>query len=618
MNFHKKPHLPIDRGWAWFIMIGAYVIILVANTLGRSLSIFLPDILELYNEPATVTTLAFGVSDLSWSVTNIAIPSLLLPRFSVRTLALWGATLHCFAVIALAYSPNIIMFNCLFGVFGCADGLMIVTSMIHLGPYFKKRLSFASAVVQIGGSTAMILAPRLAQFLKDTYGYQGALLILGGISFHCVTAAMLLWPVSMFGDRDESDSRSKNNIQELGNIHDMAIIIRANEEEEEDVPNEKSKFVDVIDFETKEINELNTTSDLKMPKYVDILKGKLQSEDKESAEIIPLSSGKSTPRSTSENTQNKLQILSSSLSDLELDVKVSNRSDNYSQNEYSISYPYDVIELDSNGVNREGQALYAKLEPSEGDVLNSSMEEHVCNLTALIQDGSENCVVSTPSVTSGGCCSLQKIKAYLSSSVLANPVAMMLIVTGMFSTPGGIMYLPVLALENGLSPDEVSWLLTIAGIGDILGKLAIGYFADLGCVRPIRIVCISQFTLGIVCQFTTFYKGFGLMAGMAVIFGMMNGVVQSLLATLVVEFLGLPYLAQVTSNFCMACGVSTFVINVAFGAIKDATGSFSGGFNLLGGMVLTDCVMLTLEPLFLRCRDKFSQQAKNSHSSGND
>lgn len=159
--------------------------------------------------------------------------------------------------------------------------------------------------------------------------------------------------------------------------------------------------------------------------------------------------------------------------------------------------------------------------------------------------------------------------------------------------------------------------LIVSGFGDILGKLAIGYFADLGCVRPIRIVCISQFILGMMCQFTTFYKGFGPMAGMAVIFGMMSGVVQSLLATLVVELVGLQYLAQITSIFCMACGVSTFVLNVGFGAIKDTIGSFSGGFNLLGGMVLANCVMLALEPLFLRCRDKFSPHAKNSHSGGN-
>lgn len=146
-----------------------------------------------------------------------------------------------------------------------------------------------------------------------------------------------------------------------------------------------------------------------------------------------------------------------------------------------------------------------------------------------------------------------------------------------------------------------------------MGKLAIGYFADLGYVRPIRIACITQFTLGMVCEFTTFYKGFGRMAGMAVVFGTMNGAVQSLLASMVVELLGLPYLAEVTPIFYLSTGVSTFALNVSVGAIKDATGSFFAGFNLLGGMHLTSCAILTLEALFVICRDKFSKHSKSSH-----
>ncbi|BFZ20241.1 hypothetical protein BsWGS_23280 [Bradybaena similaris] len=593
MNFHKKPPRPIDRGWAWIIMISSYLIMLIANGFGRSLSVFLPDILDHYNKPATVTTLAFGVGDIAWSLTNIAMPVLLIPRFSVRTLALWGAFFQCFAVIALAYSPNIIMFNCLFAVFGCAGGLMIVTSLIHLGHYFKKRLSFASAVAQIGSSTATVLAPRLALFLKDTYGYQGALLVIGGISFHLVAAAMLLWPVSMFAETiDEKEvlgNNSKNYIQKLEEADAVQMAIRINhqeEGEEDEEINEKSKFLHSLDLKTKQINELNSSSDLTMTKYTDIIKGRVEvesNEDFKNTELIP-ASGTSITRSSQSN-HNKLPTLCLHLPELPLDLKVSKQRDTYTQNGHCIYYPNDASQIDLNATNKETH------KPS----------------------GSNHNEVGTPVVTSERCCSVQKIKAYLSSSVLLNPVAVMLIVAGGLSTPGGNMYLPVLGLENGLSPDEVSWMLTITGISDILGKLAIGYFADLGYVRPIRIACITQFTLGMVCQFTTFYKGFGRIASMAVVFGMMNGAIQSLLASMVVESLGLTYLAEVTSVFYLSTGVCTFALNVSVGAIKDATGSFFGGFNLLGGMHLTSCAILTFEALFVICRDKFSKHAKSSH-----
>ncbi|CAG5119854.1 unnamed protein product [Candidula unifasciata] len=186
----------------------------------------------------------------------------------------------------------------------------------------------------------------------------------------------------------------------------------------------------------------------------------------------------------------------------------------------------------------------------------------------------------------------------------------MLIMAGGLSTPGGNMYLPVLGLENGLSPDEVSWMLTIMGIADIFGKLGIGFFADLGYVRPIRIACMSQLIVGLVSQFTVFYRGFGSMIGMAIAFGIMNGVVQSLMSPMVIELLGLQYLAHVTSAFYLCMGLFTFVLNVSVGSIKDATGSFFGGFNFLGGMMLTTFAILLLEPLFVRCSRKSCKRAE--------
>ncbi|BFZ20237.1 hypothetical protein BsWGS_23276 [Bradybaena similaris] len=627
MNYGKKTPLPVDRGWAWVIMFGNCVIMLIVVAFARSLSIFLPDILDRYNQPATVTTLAFGMSDLTWSLTNIIMPSLLLPRFSVRGLALTGAFAHCFGFIALAYSPNIVVFNCIFGVVGAAAGLMIAPAVIHLGHYFKKRLSFASSVTHIGGSTSTVLVPRLAQFLKDKYGYQGALLILGGISFHCVAAAMLLWPISMFDNSDhtteEPDNSSMSDNKELLDNDGVQIKFKnrhqeyddeagKNEHSNDEEINEESKFLQGRELKTAQINGLNSTAPLKTSKLKDVVNEHLyltENEKVKSAQIMPLSETRFT-RATSQRIHNELQSLTSRFPDLALDLKVNSQSDNYTQSERSLSDYNGYVDSASRAAVRESTENYTKCAPTDACLRRSPSQENVCKLTVCIQDGFNHNQVGAPAVTSGRCCSVQKIKAYLSSSVLLNPVAMMLIVAGGLSTPGGNMYLPVLGLENGLSPDEVSWMLTIMGISDIIGKLFIGFFADLRFIRPIRIACIAELTVGMVCQFATFYKGFGPMAGMAVIFGMMNGVVQALMSTMVIELLGLPYLAQVTSIFFLSMGLFTFVLNVTVGAIRDATGSFIVGFNFLGGMMLTAVVILILEPVFVKC-SKFSKHAKN-------
>lgn len=117
--------------------------------------------------------------------------------------------------------------------------------------------------------------------------------------------------------------------------------------------------------------------------------------------------------------------------------------------------------------------------------------------------------------------------------------------------------------------------------------------------------------MGMVCQFATFYKGFGPMSGMAVLLGTMNGAVPLLMPSMVVELLGLPFLAQVTPICYLLIGASSFALNVAVGAIKDASGTFFGGFNFLGGMLLISSTTLILEPMFVKCRDKFNKQTKN-------
>uniref|UniRef100_A0A8C0INZ1 Solute carrier family 16 member 4 n=1 Tax=Chelonoidis abingdonii TaxID=106734 RepID=A0A8C0INZ1_CHEAB len=60
--------------------------------------------------------------------------------------------------------------------------------------YFKKRLALANAIARSGMGLTFILAP-FTQLLIDFYGWQGTLLIFGGIMLNLVPSSMLLRPV---------------------------------------------------------------------------------------------------------------------------------------------------------------------------------------------------------------------------------------------------------------------------------------------------------------------------------------------------------------------------------------------------------------------------------------
>ncbi|KAM9147356.1 monocarboxylate transporter 5 [Pangshura tecta] len=62
--------------------------------------------------------------------------------------------------------------------------------------YFKKRLALSNAIARSGMGLTFILAP-FTQLLIDFYGWQGTLLIFGGIMLNLVPSSMLLRPVNI-------------------------------------------------------------------------------------------------------------------------------------------------------------------------------------------------------------------------------------------------------------------------------------------------------------------------------------------------------------------------------------------------------------------------------------
>lgn len=481
----KKPPLPLDKGWAWLIMFAVYINVMLAIAFSRSLSILLPAILDHYQEPVAVTTLAFGCSDLTWSLTNIAIPTLLLPRFSVRRLALLGACFHSFSLIVLAYSHNIVIFNCIFGVLGFADGLMIVPPLIHLGHFFQKRLSFASAFTQAGGSTATVITPMLTQFLMDTYGFQGALLILGGISLNCVAVSILLRPLSMYDNTQsiktvevhesilghtESSELAKDRIQNQ-------IVINIPEDDDEQV-NEKSKFLEVDESKKLQHRDINFASDLTKK---DINNSNLQdyeSKEIEKIQLVPVfTTYNADSVSFSHNDLHRNSALSISTSSENciirenstpaLDPIPQTQHNNRAENNFQQSDESLFCTKNSRMTTESAQkvchhnSLTAESKSSHDDGLFSQQTE-ICEIELHHSQMREETGLSDYR-KSLQCWSMQKLQSFIKSSVLWNPVAVMLILAGGLSTPGGGMYLSVLGLENGLQPEQVPWMLTIIG-----------------------------------------------------------------------------------------------------------------------------------------------------------
>lgn len=62
--------------------------------------------------------------------------------------------------------------------------MMFLASLVVVGFYFEKNRGIAATIAMCGSSVGMAVISPLTRFLLDKYGWQGAIVILSGISLN--------------------------------------------------------------------------------------------------------------------------------------------------------------------------------------------------------------------------------------------------------------------------------------------------------------------------------------------------------------------------------------------------------------------------------------------------
>ncbi|XP_048183657.1 monocarboxylate transporter 5 isoform X6 [Corvus hawaiiensis] len=103
----------------------------------------------------------------------------------------------------------------------------------------RARLAFCNALARSGMGLTFLMAP-FTQLLIEFYGWQGTLLIFGGIMLNLVPSSMLLWPVSPRVPRESAENQDRGSSMEkkdpetpggcsAGSTHRELQLLRAQE-----------------------------------------------------------------------------------------------------------------------------------------------------------------------------------------------------------------------------------------------------------------------------------------------------------------------------------------------------------------------------------------------------
>ncbi|XP_045054979.2 monocarboxylate transporter 11 isoform X2 [Desmodus rotundus] len=155
---------------------------------------------SLGKQPEAGSQVPGGGTEMETSLTG-PVGSALSTRWGARPVVMIGGILTSLGFVFSAFAGSLLHLYLGLGVLaGSGWALVFAPALGTLSRYFSRRRVLAVGLALTGnGASSLLLAPVL-QLLLDTFGWRGALLLLGAITLHLTPCGALLRPLELPGD----------------------------------------------------------------------------------------------------------------------------------------------------------------------------------------------------------------------------------------------------------------------------------------------------------------------------------------------------------------------------------------------------------------------------------
>jgi MFS family permease len=191
----------------------------------------------------------------------------------------------------------------------------------------------------------------------------------------------------------------------------------------------------------------------------------------------------------------------------------------------------------------------------------------------------------------------------LDVSLLTDPVFVLIGISNLFGMAGlyiPFVYLVDCAIKDGVDSSQASFLLSIIGITNTVGRVACGYFADFPSVNALFVnnVCLVVSALAVIA--TPFCHTYGAYITMAIFFGVAISGYISLTSIILVDLLGLDKLTNAFGLLILFRGAAAIVGSPLAGVIYDATHTYDIPFYVGGLFFAISAVTSFIAPCLKR------------------
>ncbi|NXR50118.1 MOT2 protein, partial [Hippolais icterina] len=191
-----KDSNPPDGGYGWVVVVSAFTVMGLTVAVLKTFGLFFVEIQQHFDELASTTS---WITSVTIAVFHLGAPvaSSLCAQYTHRTVVITGGLL-AFSGMALGFFGFNMVW--MYATTGFLQGLGISFSWTPaisiVSHYFSKKRALANAIASAGECAFAFTFGPFFQWLISQYGWEGSLLIIGGIQLNICVCGVLMRPLA--------------------------------------------------------------------------------------------------------------------------------------------------------------------------------------------------------------------------------------------------------------------------------------------------------------------------------------------------------------------------------------------------------------------------------------
>lgn len=576
---------PPDGGWGWMVVFASFMIHIVTDGITYTFGVLFVELVDYFGASNAATS---WIASILVGVTLCSGPisSSFVNKYGCRAVTIAGAILGFVCLILSMFATNVITLYFTIGLgTGFGFGLIYLPAIVSVTCYFEKYRSLATGIAVCGSGLGTFIFSPLTEYLITEYGWRGTLLLISSLVLQCTTFGALFRPVEEYYDKPSK----RNSYLKESNVPPEAEMKLLTV----DLPKNQNDDLSAVKSNGNPIQRPVSMGNFTMPRHniMQPLESK-SSEVNETARLAlsqPALVGLSVSSHATESSKHNFGSQSG----------IMHRRD--------IFYRYSLQNIPLHGhrstSSRSNMKLSHEKQPDERHLVIHSdykkkKNQKLCGCIPCSDEARET------------------LSEMLDFSILKDPIFILFIISNFCTSIGfniPYVYIVAQAKSRNISQEDGSYLLSVIGIANTVGRVVLGYVSDKTWINRLFVYNISLTICGVATGLSALCYDFYSFAVYGTVFGFTAGAYVGLTSVVLVDLLGLDRLTNAFGLLLLFQGIASLIGPPIAGWLYDAHLSYDPGFIVAGVMIAFSGVMLFVIPPMQRHLEKneLSPQNKN-------